>query len=359
MKRIGKLFNIITSFENLYYASLQARAGKRGKANVALFERNIEEEILQLQAELSDKTYRPGGYREFTIYERKTRKISAAPYRDRVVHHALCRVIEPVFERTFIQDSYACRTGKGKHMAVDRCTEYARKYKYVLKTDIRKYFPSLDHEILFAKIARKIKCRDTLWLIRMIIDGSNAQEEVIEYYPGDDLFAPFQRRRGIPIGNLTSQFFANIYLNDLDHFAEERLGCRAYILYVDDIVVFENDTRRLWEISRDITDFLQVERLTIHPEKTFVQPVTEGIDHLGYRVFPTHRRLRQDNGRKFVKNAKTLQEQYKRGRIGLEKVNATIQSWIGHARHADTYRLREKIFAGIVFANDFKKTGAS
>jgi len=184
MKRFGGLYQQVTSFENLYLASRKARKGKRHKENVIQFEENIELEILKLQAELVSKSYRPGPYREFTIYERKPRKISAAPYRDRVVHHALCTIIEPIFEDTFIYDSYACRKGKGTHKAVDRFTEFSRKNRYILKTDIKKYFPSIDHEILFRKIKKKIKCKDTLWLLRVIIDGSNrgsSAESVIDF----------------------------------------------------------------------------------------------------------------------------------------------------------------------------------
>jgi len=305
---------------------------------------------MNLEEELLAGTYRVGPYKEFTIYERKPRKISAAPYRDRVVHHALCNAIEPIFERSFIYDSYACRLGKGTHKAVDRFTEYARRFRYVLKTDIRKYFPSIDHEILFAKLERKIKCPDTLRLIGMIIDGSNRQEEVNTYFPGVDLFTPFQRKRGIPIGNLTSQFFANVYLNDLDHYAKEALGCRGYIRYVDDVTVFDDDKKRLWDISRRLAEFLIRERLSLHPDKTFVLPVTEGVDHLGYRVYPTHRRLRRDNVWRFLRKIKKMHELYACEKIDMDEINASVQSWLGHARHADTQGLRTKIFAEICFA---------
>ncbi|TAN43691.1 MAG: RNA-dependent DNA polymerase [Nitrospirae bacterium] len=349
MKRYGNLFSQITSFENLYAASRKARKGKRFKDNVMAFERNIEDELFRLQDELLSKTYKPGTYREFSIYERKPRKISAAPYRDRIVHHALCNVIEPVFEKTFIFDSYACRKGKGTHAAVDRFTEFCRKNRYVLKTDIKKYFPSIDHEILFAKIKRKIKCRDTLWLIKAIIDGSNRQEAVNDYFDGDGLFEPYQRRRGIPIGNLTSQFFANIYLDELDHYAKEVLRCKHYIRYVDDITVLGNDKKRLWEVRDGIVGFLEKHRLKLHPRKTLVLPVSEGIDHLGYRIFPTHRRLRKDNSMGFARKLKIMNRLFLVGQISFEKMNASVQSWLGHAKHTDSCGLRERIFEKYVF----------
>lgn len=349
MKRFGKLYEQITSFENLYLASKKAREGKRLNANVMRFEENLESELIKIQEELSYKTYSPGRYREFTIYERKQRKISAAPYRDRVVHHALCNIIEPIFAKTFISDSYACRKGRGTHKAVDRFTEFCRKNNYVLKMDIKKYFPSIDHEILFKKIQRKIKCKDTLWLTRTIIDGSNPQQSVYDYFPGDDLFDPFRRKKGIPIGNLTSQFFANIYLNDLDHYIKEKLKCKFYIRYVDDLVVFDNEKIRLWQVKDQIKKFLLKDRLKVHIAKTFVAPVAIGIDYLGYKVFPTHRRMRKDTSMRFICNLQKMKRFYRLGLIGWDKINASVQSWLGHAKHADTYGLRRSIFRRVTF----------
>src|SRR5262249_9014767 len=159
----------------------------------------------RLQAELQSQTYRLGPYRTFTIYDAKPRLISAAPYRDRVVHHALCNIIEPIFERIFIHDSYACRKGKGTHAAAHRLTQFMQNNDYPLQCDIRKYFPSIDHAILKSLLRRKIGCPQTLWLIDLLIDHSNPQDEVTDYFPGDTLFTPWERRRGLPIGNQTSQ----------------------------------------------------------------------------------------------------------------------------------------------------------
>ncbi|TAN41080.1 MAG: RNA-dependent DNA polymerase [Nitrospirae bacterium] len=343
MKRHGNLFSKIASFETLYAASRKARKGKRLKDSVMAFEKNIEVELFRLKEELIAGRYRPGTYNEFTIYERKPRKISAAPYRDRVVHHALCNIIEPIFDKTFISESYACRKGKGTHSALDRFTAFCRKNKYVLKTDIRKYFASIDHEILFEKIAKKIKCRDTLWLVKLIIDNSNRQEPVNDYFEGDSLFEPVDRRKGIPIGNLTSQLFANIYLNALDHFIKEVLGCRCYIRYVDDITVFGNDKKRLWEIKAGIEKFLIKDRLKLHPKKTVVIPASAGVDHLGYRIFQTHRRLRKDTSLRFAGRLRNLRRLFGQRVITFAKMNASVQSWLGHAKHADTYGLRIKI----------------
>ena len=251
MKRHGNLWDRMISFESLLHAAHAAARGKRFKPGVARFVFDLERQLLLLHEELASKTYRPGPYRTFTIYEGKTRQISAAPFRDRVVHHALTGVLEPIFERSFIFDSYACRKGKGTHAAVDRCQQFARRYRYVLKADVRKFFPSIDHQILKTLITRKIKDPDVLWLVGLIIDHSNPQDPVLMWFPGDDLFTPTERRRGLPLGNQTSQFFANVYLDPLDHFVCDRLGS-SYVRYVDDFLVFADDKRRLHEVRVEI-----------------------------------------------------------------------------------------------------------
>jgi retron-type reverse transcriptase len=213
--------------------------------------------LWKLKTELESKTYCPGTYRTFTILEPKPRMISAAPYRDRVIHHALYSVIQPIFERTFIFDSYANRIGFGTHRALRRFTEFARSNDYILQCDIKKYFASIDHEILKSLVRRKIKCRDTLWLIDTIINNSNEQETVIEYFPGDDILTPVSCRRGLPIGNLTSQFFANVYLNGFDHFVKEELQVKKYIRYVDDFALFEDDWDFLADARIAIEEYLE------------------------------------------------------------------------------------------------------
>ena len=265
MKRHGNLWPRMISFRNLLLASHKAKRGKRFRPSVAEFEFRLEPELLRLQEELRDKTYRPGNYRSFYIYEPKKRLISAAPYRDRIVHHALTGILEPIFEPTFIYDSYACRRGKGTHAAVDRCQQFARQFRYVLKADIRKFFPSMDHEILKERIARKIKDPGVLWLAALLIDHSNPQEPVFDWFAGDDLFTPSERRRGTPIGNQTSQFFANVYLDPLDHFVKERLGIKGYVRYVDDFLLFSDDRRQLAEARE--AEVLDRPAATIAPEE--------------------------------------------------------------------------------------------
>ena len=214
---------------NLYHAYCKARKGKRGRIPAATFEYHLESNLVQLQIELREKRYAPGGYHSFYIHEPKRRLISAAPFRDRVVHHALCNIIEPIFERSFISDSYANRVGKGTHRALDRAQTFSRRYQYVLQCDLRQFFPSLDHAILRDILARKIACQDTLWLIEQIItsgEGVLADQYQMHWFAGDDLLAAL-RPRGLPIGNLTSQFWANCYLNPFDHFVKRELRCKG------------------------------------------------------------------------------------------------------------------------------------
>ncbi len=360
MKRHGNLYGKITTFENLLEAAKKAQKGKRTKPNVSAFNLRLEHNLFDIQTALMQKTWRPGQYTSFYIYDPKKRLISAAPYQDRVVHHALCNIIEPIFDRAFIFDSYANRKGKGTHRAADRFTRFCRANRYVLKCDIRKYFPSIDHEILFQLIKRKIKDPDALWLIKTIIDYSNTQEPVYEYFEGDDLFTPFERRKGIPIGNLTSQFFANIYLNGFDHFIKHELGCLYYIRYVDDFVILSNSKAHLHEVKQRISDYLVTLRLRLHRTKTRIFPVTQGTMFLGYRIFPNHRLLKRENISRFQKRIKELQSDYARGRISLGDVNQSITSWISHADHADTFRLRYRIISGVIFQRGrVEGTGAS
>ena len=200
------VYTQIYAFENLYLGFKKARKGKKRTRANAAFEVNLEKELFKLQDELKGQHYCPGSYTTFKIYDPKERMISAAPFRDRVVHHALCNIIEPIFDATLIYDTYANRKGKGTHAGIRRCQHFAKQYKYVLKADIRKYFPSIDHAILKGLIHKKIKCQPTLELIDKIIDYSNPQEQVPDYFPGDTLFTVVERKKGLPMGNLTSQF---------------------------------------------------------------------------------------------------------------------------------------------------------
>lgn len=350
MKTVNNIYQHICTYGNLYTAWCKTRKGKRFTDEGSRFEFHLEQELQLLQQELSEKKYTPGQYKSFYVYEPKKRMISAAPLRDRVVHHAVCNIIEPIFEPTFIYDSYANRKGKGTHKAIERYQYFCRMKKYVLKCDIKKFFPSIDLEILKALYRRKIACNNTLLLLDTIIDGSNAQEDNIEYFSNDTLFTPYERRRGLPIGNLTSQFSANVYLNPLDHFIKDTLGCKAYVRYVDDFVLLSDNKKELNEWKIHIKQFLNTLRLKVHSHKTKIYRVEDGIEFLGHRVFPEFRLLKKSNVKRFRKRLKNLADMRTRKKITTKKITERIQSWIAHASFSDTTRLRSKIFSTTSFS---------
>ena len=343
MKRFGNLYFQITEFENLLKAAKQAQRSKRFRDNVLRFNYRIERELARLKEELETKTYQPGNYRTFQIVEPKKRLISAAPYRDRVVHHSLCNIIKPIFERTFIDDSYANRVGYGTHRALRRFTKFARDRRYVLQCDLIKYFPSIDHEILKSIVRRKIKCADTLWLADTIIDGSNQQEPINLYFPGDNLLTPINRKRGLPIGNLTSQFFANVYLNGFDHFVKEKLKAEKYVRYVDDFALFSDDREFLAAARVEIEEYLASLRVKIHPVKSQLFETRKGANFVGFRIFPEYIRVRSENLRRGRRRLKQMQKDFASGKIGEVEIETSLQSWFAHLRHADTWNLRHKI----------------
>jgi len=341
------LYAQVYDFGNLYEAFRKARRGKRGRPPAAAFEFNLEENLLRLREELASKIYRPGPYVSFTIHEPKRRLVSAAPFRDRVVHHALCNGIEPIFEQGFIFDSYANRIGKGTHRALDRCQAFARELPYVLQCDVVQFFPSVDLAILRGILAKTIADRDVLWLADRILESGEGvldDEYRMRWFPGDDLLSPL-RPRGLPIGNLTSQFWANVYLNELDQFAVRELGCRHYIRYVDDILLFAADKPTLHRWREELIRKLGELRLALHEERAGVFPVTEGIPFLGFRVFPAHRRLKRAKGIGFQRRFKTLLRQYQAGEITMDRLNASVRGWVAHASHGDTYGLRKAILS--------------
>jgi len=329
-----RLFEEVTSFKNLLLAAAKAQKGKRMKPNTARFNFFLEKELVRLQAELLSQTYRPGRYRSFYVYEPKPRLISAAPYRDRVVHHALCNVIEPIFDRTFIYDSYACRPDKGTHIALDRAQGFLRANKYVLQCDIQKYFPSINHEVLLSIIAGKIKDERTVWLAKLIIESAASGVRQVA-----------SSAVGIPIGNLTSQFFANLYLNELDYFIKFNLRERYYIRYMDDFLLFGNDKAHLNKRKSEINGFLQEHlKLRLHPKKSVVFPVKEGVKFLGFRIFREHRRLKKENIKRFLKRIKMQKALFLKGLFSIERIRDSLQCWNAHASYGNTYRLRKSLF---------------
>ncbi len=344
------LYAQICTWDNLLLAYRKAAKGKRGQPNVAAFEYRLEDNLLELQEQLAAKSYRPGAYTSFYIHDPKRRLISAAPFGDRVVHHALCNLIEPVFERGFIYDSYANRVGKGNHRALDRAQYFAQHFRYVLPCDVEQFFPSIDHRILRSILARKIRDRDVLWLIDQILAsgvGVLAQEYRMAWFPGDDLLAA-NRPRGLPIGNLTSQFWANCFLDGLDHFVKRTLRCRGYVRYVDDLLLFGDDKGQLWAWKRAVVERLAGLRLTLHESRAQVRPVRESFPFLGFVVHPNKRRLKRRKGVAYGRRFKVLVCEYVAGRLTLEQLTASAQGWANHVRYGNTLGLRQALFEGMV-----------
>lgn len=344
MKRHKNLYHKIHSWENIYEAYRNARRGKRSRPAAASFEFHEEEYLLQIRNALINKRWEAGNYYSFYIHEPKRRLISAAPFRDRVVHHALCHVIDPLFERRFIHDSYANRVGKGTHRANDRAQQFARKFSHVLQVDVKQFFPSVDHAILKDVLAKVIGDQDVLWLCDTIIDsGIGVLNEAYDmvWFEGDDLLAA-ERPRGLPIGNLTSQFWANCFMNVVDQFVKRELKCKGYVRYVDDLLLFGDDKPTLWACHEAIVEKMGELRLTIHAG-AHPKPVTEGIPFLGFVIFPTHRRLKRRKGVHFQRKLKRLNRAYVAGEIGLKDVDASVKGWVNHVRYGDTWGLREAI----------------
>lgn len=266
------------------------------------------------------------------------------------MHHALCRIIEPRFERLFIAESYANRRGKGTHAAVDRLQSYCRRYRYALRADIVQHFPSIDHEILLHILSRQIPEHDVMELVGRIVDSGRGvldNEYRMAWFPGDDLFA-ICRPRGLPIGNLTSQFWSNCYLHPFDQFVKRELGCSAYLRYVDDFALFSDDKAQLSAWKRAIVERLERFRLRIHESRTQVVPTPCGIPWLGFVVFPDRRRIKGRKVRTARRHLGARLRAYHAGEISFAELDAGIQGWIGHVRHADSWRLRELMLGDLV-----------
>jgi RNA-directed DNA polymerase len=342
---LSPAFARLCSWENLVRAWRTAARGKRGTTSVARFEYRAEEHLVDLREQLLAGTYCPGTYVHFHIKDPKQRKISAIRFRDRVVHHALCSIIEPRFERLFIADSYANRKTRGTHRALDRLQQFARRYRYVLRADIVQHFASVDHAILLAILRRQIPEADVMRLAETIVaSGRGVLDDEYRYvrFPGDDLLA-ICRPRGLPIGNLTSQFWSNCYLHPFDQFVTRELGCPAYLRYVDDFALFGDDKRQLWAWKAAIIERLARLRLVIHESRAQVLPIGAGIPWLGFVVHSTHRRVKARKVRAAHRRLRSRLAAYHDGEISFGELDASIQGWINHVRHADSWGLRRHV----------------
>ena len=328
MKRTGNLFPEVCAFENLLRAFKKAWQGSGAAREACRFRFFLEKELIKLKSELESGAYKPGRYRYFTIHDPKERIISVAPFRDRVVHHALVGVLEPIIDKRFIYDTYANRKGKGTHKAVLRARHFAGKNRLYLKTDVAKYFNSIKHEVLLGILARSIKDGRVIDLVARIATNSDRSR-------GSD------QGRGLPIGNLTSQFFANLYLDPLDHFIKDRLGVRGYVRYMDDLVLFSNSRDFLKSRLADIGGFLENELgLRLKPSATALNTARHGLSFLGFRIFPGTIRIRPENYKRLKKNMQRRLSDHQAGRISEDELASSLRSMFEHLAFADTQGLR-------------------
>ena len=334
MKRYGHLFERVVDYRSLLNAVQRARRGKGDRPEVARFLFDLEPNLLRLQEELLSGAYRMRPYRAFVIREPKHREICAAHFRDRVVHHSVCAALDPIFEASLIADTYACRRRKGTHAAVRRLQQLLRRSRYVLMGDVRRFFETVDHGVLKTLYRRKIRDRVLLALLDRIVD-----HPMPVGVPGS----------GLPIGNLTSQHFANLYLGELDHLVKERLRLPGYVRYMDDFAIFADSKAQLHETLARVREFLGgTLRLELREERTHIAPVSQGAPFLGFRVFPGVVRL---DGRKLARLRRRIRAREAAYAARPTDENAeneltgSVRGMVGHICHVDSLEARKRLFA--------------
>jgi len=339
MKVYKNIFNNIISLENLFSAWDKFKSDKRNKFDVQKFEWNLEENIFLLNEELKNGTYKHGPYSSFFIHDPKQRNIHKALVRDRVLHHAVFNILNQTLEPTFISNSLSCRIDKGSHKGIDILESMMRKISqnnhkpcFALKCDVKKFFDTVDHSILLSIIHKRIKDVQTMSLIEEIIGSFSSKYSNIFY------------KKGLPIGNLTSQLFANIYLNEFDQFIKHTLRIKHYVRYTDDFVIAANNKAYLENLITPISAFLSHElALELHPKKVSIRKFNQGIDFLGYVVLPCHRSLRTKTRNRIFRKLKKRVKDYKNGMVNRHSLEQSLQSYLGTFSHADTYRLEQEL----------------
>lgn len=363
MHKLRSKFN----FQNLYQAYLNCRRFKRHTHHALKFEEKLETEILLLERDLQNQSYQIGRSICFVVTNPTLREVFAATFRDRVVHHLLYNFLEPIFEPKFIAQSFACRKGKGIHPSLKCLKKYLRQATknnqppvYFLHLDIKGFFMSLRKDILLKQIQKSSKDPELIWLTKLIIKNdptknfvSKSSPALLARVPPHKSLFHIPQNQGLPIGNLTSQFFANVYLNELDHFAKRQLKCRYYLRYVDDILLLSPDPKQLKAWRDQIEIFIKNHlALDLNLKKQILQPVTKGIDWLGYIVTPDHTRIRPRVVRAFKrqlflsnKNLRALANSKQTPtKKEVEEILALVNSYFGFFRHADSFRLRTKLW---------------
>jgi len=339
MKIYRNLHWLIISPQALFRAWEIFKSDKRNKPDVMDFEVNLEQNIFDLYRDLKNGTYRHGGYKGFWIHDPKLRRIHKASVRDRVLHHAVFKVLNPIFEPTFIPTSYSCRVGKGTHKGMEKVAEMIRAVSrnntrpcYALKCDVRKFFDSINHDVLLKILDRKIKDEKVMDLMREIVDSFAASRP--------NLFD----RRGVPIGNLTSQIFANIYMNEFDQFMKHELKVEHYARYTDDFIIVSTDKAYLESLLPPMEDFLRSKLfLELHPKKVILRKHHRGIDFLGYVILPEHIKMRTKTKRKIPRKLRESVRLYKNGEITELTLKSSLHSYMGVLSHADAYAFGQEV----------------
>ena len=334
-------YNSIISLENLLEVWKEFLNGKKNKKDVQIFQMNLMDNIFSLHNDLFNHTYKHGGYQAFKINDPKPRDIHKATVRDRLLHHAIYRILYPFFDKTFISDSYSCRNNKGTHKAINRFRSFAYKVSknntktcWVLKCDIRKFFANIDHEILLNILKEYIYDENIIWLL----------EDVIESFTSPQ---PSPERRGgignvgLPLGNLTSQLFVNIYMNRFDQFVKHELKSKYYIRYADDFVIFSENRNYSEEQIDLIRKFLNKElKLELHPDKVLLKTISSGVDFLGFVNFSDYRILRTKTKRRVMRKIKKKHADLQKGMISGEVFNQSLQAYLGILRHGNNHKLK-------------------
>ena len=339
MKIYKNLFTRIISLENLVLAWEEFRVDKGKKIDVREFEFSLEQNIFSLHRDLIAKRYSHGPYKGFYIRDPKVRHIHKATVRDRVLHHAVFRILNPIFEETFIPNSFSCRIGKGTHKGVLTAETMLRKESqnytvpcYALKCDVKKFFDSVDHEILLAILKKRIADPDTMWLVQQIVWSFTGKWKTLF----DHL--------GLPIGNLTSQLFANVYMNEFDQFVKQKLKVKHYARYTDDFVIISIDEKYLEGLLDPFQKFIGDRlKLSLHPKKCAILDAGQGIDFLGYVILPHYRLLRSKTKRRIFRKLKYRVAQYREGVIDEHSLSQSLQSYLGALSHAHTYQLSQDL----------------
>jgi len=339
MKIYKNIFEKIISLENLFLAWDKFKSDKQKKKDIQKFEWHLEENVFKLHRDLKYKRYKHSQYTSFYINDPKQRHIHKAAVRDRLLHHAVFAILNPIFEPTFIPNSFSCRIAKGTHKGIDvldktirQVSSNAFKPCFILKCDIKKFFETIDHKILLDIIGKKIKDVKAVQLLEEIIESFSSQ------------YSNLFERKGLPIGNLTSQLFANIYLNEFDQFIKKELKVKHYIRYADDFIIVAREENYLKEIIKPINLFLTKKlMLGLHPNKVGIRKSRQGVDFLGYVLLPHHRRLRTKTKQRIFKKLRNRVNKYKKETINQQTLEQSLRSYLGVLSHADTYKLEQKL----------------